>query len=117
MCSYMMLCAALACSYALSGRTSADTCHSPHPGTPTFNNTFFCDPRSVTGCYYHDKARTGTYATAAAACEAVGGGLVRYRSWVEQTMVEVSAGGGGEWGWWQAAGPVGLQCKVWCRVP
>ncbi len=64
-------------------------------GTPAFNSTFFCDPGSVTGCYYHDKARTGTYATAAAACAVVGGGLVRYRSWVEQTMVEV----GGGWGW------------------
>ncbi len=62
-------------------------------GTPTFNNTFFCDPRSVTGCYYHDRTRTGAYATAAAACNDLGGGLVRYRSWVEQTMVEVREGG------------------------
>jgi hypothetical protein len=73
-------------------------------GTPSFNTTFFCDPGSITGCYWHNKAATGvTFANAQLACQAVGGGLVQYKSWGEQFMVEVGVigwaclrpGGGG----------------------
>jgi hypothetical protein len=59
---------------------------------PSFNTTFFCDPGSITGCYWHNKAATGvTFANAQLACQAVGGGLVQYKTWMEQLMVEVGA--------------------------
>ena len=47
---------------------------------------------SITGCYYHLKTATAvSFANAQLACQAVGGGLVQYKSWGQQVMVEVGA--------------------------